>query len=747
MTLVCVLLPAPAMAGATWSVAPPAMEIEGDGLSRDAIFDRIDSLESLADRSGGPELVELQWRLAQLYISTDMPKHRRHALDLLDQVSAKETGDARADQLWAALAHRMHYDSEVRERLERAAERHPEDVGPLLALGAAELRVGLERLGEERLRHARNVFRQAVRTDSTRAEVWHGMAVSALALGEYRAVRRAARSLTRFEPELGLMLAAAAHQRLADPQTASARFTEALELMDPAERAVFVRGEGFLDADDLAVIAEAAIPRAQAFAILRERGEDPQPGDEIDWEIVLEDPQVRERVLSEWWTGHDERPAQAFSTGELEYWARLVEADALFGRPPDGVRGWATPAGDVWVRWGRPTSTFYDPGSPGAASRVDAMAAAGVRFPPETVLPVNAPAIWVWTYRWPGTWISFLFTDQSRTKSWSPSESSRHDLSELNAKVPIRLERVEREEPFDLAVSSVAFPRAGADALVETYVGFEPTPWLRDVATDDQLAGLMFADRDTIALVDWSVSDAAGEQIDSVHRVVGPGARRSRILEQLGHPVARGATDPYLLAVGARLPAGRYRIGVEVRDPVTMAWSAREFGFTVPDPVAGDLLEMSGLQLAAAFTPWTAGAQVPQEFVKYATAVVPAPSHRVPRGAATLGVYFEVRNLALDDERRNSFDVHYAVYRSTREIRDLAFRDEPDVEGLELVAPASLEYLEESTGVSPEGLVIKGTELDVGDLAAGDYVLVVTIDDRIARDSVSRAAAFRISSP
>ena len=155
---------------------------------------------------------------------------------------------------------------------------------------------------------------------------------------------------------------------------------------------------------------------------------------------------------------------------------------------------------------------------------------------------------------------------------------------------------------------------------------------------------------------------------------------------------------------------------------------------------------MSGLELASAFTRWSPGVTIPPEFVKYAMAIVPAPAHRVPAGSAALGVYFELRNLAVDVNQTSSFDVRYAIYRSSREIRDLVFQARLDTEGLDLIAPASLSFLEETSGLSPEGLVVKGIELDVGELPPGDYVLVVSIRDRIAEYSSSQAVAFRISS-
>jgi GWxTD domain-containing protein len=744
LALLLCLLASPALA----SLALPAPEfrIEGNGLPKSDLFARIDSLESNLDGLDAEGEAEAKWRLAQLYLSTDMMKHRRHALELLDDVAELQPANPDPHYLWAEVAGSMQYHREVRVRMDEVIERHPERVESRIVMASSEFRYGVQRLSEERLRSARDAWRAAVEVDSSSAEVWHGLALSALALGEYRAQRRAARSLVRRDPSTGLLLEAAAHQRLGDPDLAWSRFQEALELLDDAERWVFLRGHGFLSGKDLQAIAANTVSRVEAQQVMREQGEDVLPGDDIKWDVVLRDAELRERVLVEWWTLFDERPAQEYSTGELEFWTRLVEADALFGRPAENVRGWQTPQGDVWVRWGRPASYFYDPGGGGSTSRLDALAAAGVRFPPETYLPPNAPPIWVWTYRWPGTWISFLFSDVSRNARWSPSESSARDLADFRAQVPIRLPDVMSAEAFDLAVSAVSYPRAGEDAVVETHIAFEPTQYLLELATPEQREELMYARSDSLAFVDWLVTDVDGNRVDSARRAIGPGSRRSVVLGELGRHTSLRDRDPFLLSIGARLPAGRYHVGVEVLDPVTGSVTDEGFMLVVSDPEPGSLLEISGLQLAVAFTPWQPSMRVPQEFVKYARAVVPAPDHRLPMGSGALGVYFEVRNLARDEQGMNSFDVRYAIYRSSREIRDLAFQDDPDVEGLELVAPASLRFLEESTGASPEGIVVKGTELDVSGLEAGDYVLVVTIHDRLADYTGSRATAFRVSS-
>ena len=57
--------------------------------------------------------------------------------------------------------------------------------------------------------------------------------------------------------------------------------------------------------------------------------------------------------------------------------------------------------------------------------------------------------------------------------------------------------------------------------------------------------------------------------------------------------------------------------------------------------------------------------------------------------------------------------------------------------------PLTASFVEEQTGVSAEGLVIKGAALDVSELGDGNYVLVVSVSDHVGGQSVSQAIAFR----
>ena len=87
-SLLVALFVSPALA--SWGISAPEFQIEGASLERDQIFARIDSLEAVVEKLDPAGEANAKWRLAQLYISTDMTKHRRHALDLLDEVTELE---------------------------------------------------------------------------------------------------------------------------------------------------------------------------------------------------------------------------------------------------------------------------------------------------------------------------------------------------------------------------------------------------------------------------------------------------------------------------------------------------------------------------------------------------------------------------------------------------------------------------------------------------------------------------------
>jgi hypothetical protein len=73
----------------------------------------------------------------------------------------------------------------------------------------------------------------------------------------------------------------------------------------------------------------------------------------------------------------------------------------------------------------------------------------------------------------------------------------------------------------------------------------------------------------------------------------------------------------------------------------------------------------------------------------------------------------------------------------------LAMLDSFDPAELEEIELSTVKYLRERTGISPDGLVVKGTEIDISALPPGDYVLQIKVDDLVTGRQVSEVVPFR----
>ncbi len=732
-----------APARASLSLGDHPLPIEGENLDDGALFARIDSVQTRYDRAEEGRRGDLAYRLGQLYLATDLAKHRRRALDLLEEATHDGTKSFEAASLRAATAHRMRYTGDTLRWIEEIASTNPDDARAHTLLGRFHYLEARRRMDTERFEQARRSFVRAVQSDNTDVEAWYGVAVSAVALRDHELARRAARALGQLEPESesSLFLEGLASYGLDDMDGATRAFGEALDRCDPAVAAVFEAATGFLDEMDLARLAERRFPREVARQALHRVGEDPTPGEELDWEKALTDSTLRAQVVQVYWNQQNDRPAQIFNPQRLRYWSRLVEADVLFGDPEAGLRGWDTPMGDALVRWGRPEKTYYDSGGPGSV--LSDLSARGFRFSPGETIPTNVP-IWVWGYEERGFAFSLVFTDESRNKRWTYGTDSAYNAQVIRRQQPIYLPQPpEPATPFRLAVSRAVFPRGDDSAVLETYIGLRPTDQFVLASSIDPAenggAGL-----DSLATIEWAVYDEGNRRLDYRKEVVDDDMRRDLLHGRVGWTSSSDVLDPYVVPIGARLPSGRYRVAVEATGPGGVGRDALTLEVEVPPTEPPSILEMSDLQLATALDVYRPGSGVPLRYVKFRQAVIPAPDLRVPAAARAVAVYFEVRNLGTDDIGLTRFDVTYEVFASNREVRNLTVLSEDfRREDLERIEPMTMTFLEERTGTSAEGLVVKGTRVDVSDLGPGDYVLVVTVRDRISDREVSRVLPFR----
>lgn len=726
------------------------LPLEGERLDRDALFARIDSLEHLHADSEDLRRGELAHRLGQLYLATDLRKHRRLALEYLEEaMTLVPTLRFEAARTRALVAQQMEYEGDAKDWMNELVRSDPRDARPHEMLGRLEFMQARRRMQAEGFARARASFARAVAIDSTSVDAWYGLAVTSLALRDASSGERAVAALGRLVPDhvesLFLEGALAVHQGQED--RAHVVFTEAIARSDEAVRAVFADAEGFLEAEDLVRIAERVVERPVAQSALLRLGEEDAPGEEIDWARALEDSMVRRRALTAFWGDLNDRPTQVYNPQELEYWCRLVEADVFFGDPDAGLRGWERPTGATWVRWGRPTSTFYDAGNPsGGGSILDDLDRAGVRLLPGETVP-SAVAVWAWTYRRPDAYFSLIFTDPSMSSLWSFGDSSARSASTYRKQQPLGFEPQSRSNaPWRLSLSRAVFPRGNDHAILETLIGLRPT---EDLLAGGGLGGAS-ADTDSTGVpadprpvVEWALYDEQDRRVDYREERLGEQHRRAAMHTALGWPVTDSILDPYVFPIGALVPAGQYRLAVEAWGPGRRGHDALVIEVSVPPSEPPTLLEMSDLQLASAFAPFQPSSGIEGRYVKFGQVVVPVPDLRVPSSAERAGVYFEVRNLAADGGGLTRFDVQYEVFASSRELRNLTLVSEFERRDLDRIDPLTLTFLEERTGVSAEGLVVKGTVLELSTLGVGDYVLVVTVRDRISGRDASRALPFR----
>jgi GWxTD domain-containing protein len=724
--------PAAGASGPGFSLGEETWHLEGENLDTDALFARVDSLEDQLGHLEGDDRERAQMRLAQLYLSTGLIKHRRHALSLLEEILAEKPKSYEAAALWATMAQRMRYISAARDRLERSVEEFDDDPRPATHLGRFYFREARRRDIQSAFQRAESSFRQAVYIDPEFVPAWRGLATTRLALQEFEGALSAARRWQVLEPDVETprWIEAASLVGLDSLDRAQACFAPLLEGADPSVREVFEGERGLLNPSALEEAGREVLPRRVVQRLMREAEDGWTVVDHVDWGQVMRDSTAHALAVDHYWQQHVLRPTKAYNAGKLIYWRRLVEADVLFGDPSRGVRGWNTEMGDAWSRWGRPTSTFYDAG--GASGILGDLDAAGVKLRPGDSVPQNT-RIWVWTYKRPGDWFSLMFTDPTMNSRWLRTSVTNEYVAARTRVEPVSFPGGDgdRPSPYRLTLSSAVFPRTSEASVLESYLRVDVVP---------AAAAALAEHPDSLAVVEWALFDDLNHRIDFRREVLGAEARLSGLVGGTDDPAS-----PLVWTLGARVEPGDYRIAVEVSDARGGGRRAATFETHVREPGPPGFLDLSDVQLTRRLDPYEEGADISPRYVKFRQIVVPAPSHRFEEGDSELGVYFEVRGVGLDDTGQTSLDVVYEVFDDRQSIRSQVSAREFRRDDLQAIDPLTSVFLNERTGVSREGVVVKGTELPLDSLGRGSFLVLVTVSDRISGQSASRATWFRRS--
>ncbi|NNM35238.1 MAG: GWxTD domain-containing protein, partial [Gemmatimonadetes bacterium] len=718
-TLILVLILAlPVATWASLSVSVTDPPLEGARLTTDERFARIDSLEALYDHTDGVERAALAHRIAQLYLSTDLAKHRRLALQYLDEsVYAKHDGAFDAGRLRARTAQKMRYTRDARSWFEELTAIHPEDPRSHVQLGRFHFGEAKRILDQKRFSTARMAYTAAVQADTTHAPAWYGLAASLIALENFGPALMASRKLLEWERtrRAAWMMMGASHVGRREFDEAQRAFDRALALSSPAVRAVFEHGRGFVSPQHLASAVKFGIDPSRLNRIMQEHQPGFGYGDEVDVELVLADQAVREQALDIYWQTQDTWPSSLVNRRRLEYWKRLVEADVLFGDPDAARRGWTTEMGRAIVRWGRPDFMIYEP--PSSAVDLEDWRYRGVRLPPSTYIP-SQEQLWVWTYRSPAAWFSLLFTDATYNSRWRAEGTTVQTMLARAKAQPMLFFDDSANAQFDLFVDNATFAR-GPERRVEFYASMRLVDRFGNPVDMD--------DREPL-LVEWAIYDDAEERIDYRRQELTSDRLRSNLTESLGQIWSGDDADELLTQLAARLEPGHYRLAIDVSSP-SRGHRGAQIYLNVPTSPPPGLLELSDLVLATEFVPFDPEQDIPSDFVKYAFGILPTPAGQFSSTDQTAYVYFEAYNLDQDATRRTHFNVSYQIYRVPRGV-DVALKGaELDLSDLEKMDPVGLTFVEERTGLAPEGHVVKGGEVEIGDLRPGRYVLLVEVED------------------
>ncbi len=514
---------------------------------------------------------------------------RRTAISDLERATRLDPGRADLQLLLARTYLQAGFRRQAMRRFERVVRLSPEEPEARFGLAQVWRRDWLKYLERASLDRAAEHAAAAARLAPRHTEAWLMLSSLQVERGDLRAARAAAERALEADPERAdaRIALASAQWRLGDIAAAEAGF-------------------------------RAAIPRLPRT--LRQRYEDLAPlASEADT-MIYNRLGARERAdfARRFWLDLDPDLTTEVNEMQLEYWARVAQASALFYDPRR--REWDE-RGEMYVRFGPPGRADYNP--------VGSQFLLGLGSFSRTLYPAN---LLVWTY--PGLGLSVTMQDRllseyyqlplslDRDRDPRPDPDSLATLDALGT-------------PSRRAVFSARPP--GARALdvrgqVAVFAGDGPARLYAGLETRAGPGDSLRAE--------WVV-------LDSSRAVVRRG----------GGALSPSACAPTALRVAdflAELPPGPYQVGLSVRDGA--ARGSTRLAVEVPPAAAG--LRVSDLVV-------TCGApEGPQTAVRLA----PNPSGRVGEGEA-LTAYFEVAGLATGADGLARFSYEYLVRSAERDPR------------------------------------------------------------------------------
>lgn len=462
-------------------------------------------------------------------------------------------------------------------------------------------------------------------------------------------------------------------------------------------------------------------------------------------ELLEATPGANIKDPARYWQALNPHPTWLVNQRQLEFLKRWVEAEILFGEGDFSQPVWETSLGDVWIRFGRPNASRFIPADPASLPLHVAGNLPDVyedpyqyadNFVAEGSTSEPAPLPWLMAveltredqdrrnhflglYYWMGDeWLLVGFRDGTYTMNWKFTSHAASRMHQYTRRAPIYFREKPPTPKLTMRTAAAGYHRANGTVRLELYLavdGYEPK-----VPAGPR--------------VSWLLSTGAGLPLDRGESRLPGTVARSTLLKAAG--AKPGEDHARMSQLSWILQPGSYHLALELDDPVLGFATPVEMNITLPaEPRDG--MVVSDLLLVDTFRAYESDSGVPLDWVKHAHVVLPH------FGAVDMGrreplyVYFEVLGLGTDETGSTHFDVSYEIVPSAEFQFANAIQLDQKLRDREL-------FLEERSGVSADGLVVKGAQIDVDGLREGPYVLDISIHDRIRDRWATRRLPFAV---
>ncbi len=435
------------------------------------------------------------------------------------------------------------------------------------------------------------------------------------------------------------------------------------------------------------------------------------------------------------WRRVDPTPLTDRNENQLIVWKRLTLADQLFGNPERGVRGWDTPPGEAFVRYGEPMAHDFNPGEvsggPGAETTLPRLGSGWSAAREGATLKLVPPS-WSWGYRFRDVKFTLRFEDVSLNGSYRADDETAQTLTALRRLAPIVFQEAAPGSIQQIYVASAGVRADAGKVRQGIYVG---VPFWRKNLERERLGKIKLevVVRDsTRALVRQALHYAAAADAYALE----PGL------------------DLLLWSPSYELAPGAYSVTALVSDPERDIHGVASTLIEVRDYRALPELTISDLELALNSDSTTAGPTV----TKLGRTYVPNPL-ALAGADGTVDVFYEIYGLTARAGVAQQ-QVRYTVLPRAYMLAFDRFVQEGRALPADLLATAEASRARGEAGLTAEnsievvfppaavrvtdGRAPRATRISLAGLAPGEYAFIVTVLDLTNQATASAVTMLRV---